>query len=259
MKKRRCARDRRAVLRFDISVPTEALRRGWSAKSAYAVGLTATDGNVHARRPIVSFTSGDVELIRLFTQSLEASPRMYRKPGGFGSWTNQVALWDPELHAWLLSIGVMPRKTLRIGELAVPDQFLAPLARGLLDGDGTVLSYRHVPNRRRYPGHRSLRLTTRFYSASLDHVRWLAGRLAALFEINGSIGVDSRATRNRPLYHLQFAKAASKTLLSAIYSDDAAPRLARKHQKWLWFLENERAHHLRDRKRRKIVSSAGVS
>lgn len=164
---------------------------------------------------------------------------MYRKRGGFGAWTNQVAVWDSALHAWLLSVGVIPRKTLLLGEIAVPDAYLAPLARGLLDGDGSVLSYWHVPNRRRYPGHQNLRPTTRFYSASLIHLEWLAHRLKGQLGLSGSIGVDSRATRSHPLYHLQFAKTASRSLLAVLYSDEAAPRLARKHDKWLWFLENE--------------------
>jgi hypothetical protein len=228
-------------------------RWDWSPDIAYAVGLLATDGNVSARRSIVSFTSSEIELIELFTRALHVSPRPFRKPGGFGSWTNQVALWDPELHDWLVLVGVMPRKTFRLSEIAVPDSFLAPLARGLLDGDGSVLSYWHVPNRRQYPGHQNLRLTTRFYSASLRHVEWLAHRLGSVFSLTGSIGVDARATRENPLYHLQYAKRASQVLLSALYSDDAAPRLARKHARWLWFLENERA--FRARRSRAAVKS----
>jgi hypothetical protein len=230
-----------ATVRFHSNVSVKTRQWRWCPSTAYAVGLIATDGNLGLRRPIVSFTSSEVELIQLFSGSLQISPRMYRKRGGFGSWTNQVAIWDPELHEWLLSIGLIPRKTLRLGGIAVPDAYLAPLARGLLDGDGSVLSYWHVPNRRKYPGHRNLRLTTRFYSASPVHVEWLAQRLKAVLGIRGSLGVDSRATRDNPLYHLQFAKRASRALLTVLYSDTAAPRLARKHDKWLWFLENESA------------------
>lgn len=211
----------------------------WSAATAYAVGLIATDGCLDGRRPIVSFTSEDLELIEQFSTALGRSPRVYRKFGGFGAWTNQVAIYERPLHSWLLSIGLMPRKTFDLSEIAVPDEHLAPLARGLLDGDGSILCYSHAPNRWRYPNHRNLRLVTRFYSASRPHLEWLAHRLDRAFSIRGSISVDDRQTRKHPLYKLEFAKVASRSLLTLLYADAAAPRLSRKHEIWLRFLKDE--------------------
>lgn len=214
-------------------------RWDWSAATAYAVGLIATDGCLDGRRPIVSFTSEELELIEQFRTAIGRSPRIYRKFGGFGAWTNQVAIYERPLHSWLLSIGLMPRKTFELSEIAVPDEHLAPLARGLLDGDGSILSYWHAPNRRRYPNHKSLRLVTRFYSASRPHLEWLAQRLDRAYSIRGSIAVDDRKTRKHPLYKLEFAKVASRHLLSLLYADAAAPHLRRKHDVWDRFREDE--------------------
>ncbi len=240
-------------MRFDSRMPIARGQWCWSPNTAYAVGLIATDGNIGARRPIVSFTSSEAELISLFARPLEFAPRPYRKPGGFGTWASQVAVWDRPLHSWLVSVGLMPRKTLSLAGIEVPQAYMAPLARGLLDGDGTILSYWRVPNRRQHPGHRNLRLTTRFYSASLVHLGWLAVRLHAAFGIRGSIGVDTRKERKHPLYHLQFAKRASRSLLSALYADESAPRLDRKYARWMWFLENEVAFPPRAVRNGKIV------
>ena len=212
---------------------------GWSAATAYAVGLIATDGCLDGRRPIVSFTSEDLELVDQFNTAMGRRPRIYRKFGGFGVWTNQVAIYERSLHSWLLSIGLMPRKTLQLSAIAVPDEYLASLARGLLDGDGSVLSYWHAPNRRRYPNHRSLRLVTRFYSASRPHLEWLAQRLDRAFSIRGAISVDDRVTRKHPLYKLEFAKGASRQLLTRLYADAAEPHLKRKHDVWGRFLVDE--------------------
>jgi hypothetical protein len=212
---------------------------GWTAATAYAVGLIATDGCLDGRRPIVSFTSEEPELIEQFKTAVGREPRVYRKFGGFGVWTCQVAIYERPLHSWLLSIGLMPRKTFALSEIAVPDEFLAPLARGLLDGDGSILSYWHAPNRRRYPQHRSLRLVTRFYSASRPHLEWLAQRLDRAFSIRGAISVDDRVTRKHPLYKLEFAKVASRHLLTLLYADGSAPHLKRKHDVWRRFLVNE--------------------
>lgn len=217
----------------------EACHWQWSAATAYAVGLIATDGSLDGRRPIVSFTSEELELVEQFKVAIGRSPRVYRKFGGFGTWTNQVAIYERPLHSWLLSIGLMPRKTFDLFEIAVPDDYLAPLARGLLDGDGSILSYWHASNRRRYPSHRSLRLVTRFYSASRRHLEWLARRLDHALSIRGSISVDDREHRKHPLYKLEFAKVASRTLLTLLYADDGAPHLQRKRDVWRRFLDEE--------------------
>lgn len=204
----------------------------WSAETAYAVGLIITDGCLDGRRPIVSFTSEELELIEQFRIAVGRRPRVYRKFGGFGTWTHQVAIYERELHSWLLGIGLMPRKTFDLGAISV-------LARGLLDGDGSILSYWHASNRRRYPYQRSLRLVTRFYSASRPHLEWLARRLGRACAVRGAISVDDRKTRKHPLYKLEFAKSASRVLLNLFYSDSTCPRLERKHDVWLRFLEDE--------------------
>lgn len=221
----------------------------WSPATAYAVGLIATDGCLDARRPIVSFTSEEIELIRQFSAAVGRSPRVYRKFGGFGVWTNQVAIYEEPLHTWLLSVGLMPRKTFELSAIAVPDRYLVPLARGLLDGDGSILSYWHASNRRQYPNHKSLRLVTRFYSASRAHLEWLADRLERALLLRGSIRADDRETRKHPLYKLEYAKRASRILLSLMYADTAAPRLQRKCDVWLRFLEEDSTHVARDHRR----------
>jgi hypothetical protein len=221
----------------------------WSDTTAYAVGLIATDGCLDGRRPIVSFTSEELELIEQFKVAVGRQPRVYRKLGGFGMWTNQVAIYERPLHSWLLSIGLMPRKTFELSEIAVPDEHLAPFARGLLDGDGSILSYWHAPNRRHYPNHKSLRLVTRFYSASRPHLEWLAERLDRTFSVRGAISVDDRPTRKHPLYKLEFAKVASRQLLRRLYADAAAPHLRRKHDVWRRFLADESTALLRRSRR----------
>lgn len=199
----------------------------------------------------MEFTSRDLELIHLLTSALDLHPRTYRKRGGFGTWTNQVEIHDQALHSWLMGIGIMPQKTFRIGGIAIPDDHLGPLTRGLLDGDGTILAYVHAPNRRRYPNHLYARLTTRFYSASRQHLEWLSERLRSVFDVHGSIGVDERPTRTHPLYALEFAKWSSRQLLEILYRDPLSPRLERKHNEWLRFLRYEAEYPIRRSRQRR--------
>ncbi len=211
----------------------------WSTDVAYAVGLVATDGCVLRSRPITLFTSKDRELVALLLQSLGLRKTIYRKMGGFGSWTYQTEIHDASLHRWLNRVGVMPGKSLTLGAIDVPEAFFVPFVRGLLDGDGSIMSYVHAPNRRRYPLHVYRRLTTRFYSASKSHLEWLALRLRAL-DVLGSISTDSRASRAHALDCLQLGKRASRTLLAELYRDHAAPALARKRSIWFVYLTHER-------------------
>jgi len=70
--------------------------------------------------------------------------------------TTQFA--DARLYEWLRGVGLTPRKSLTLGAIDVPDQYLAPLVRGLLDGDGSIMNFVHEPTRRSYPEYRYERL-----------------------------------------------------------------------------------------------------
>ena len=42
-------------------------------------------------------------------------------------------------------------KSLTLGSIDVPDEFLLPVVRGRLDGDGSVVNFVHAPTKRLYP------------------------------------------------------------------------------------------------------------
>ena len=42
---------------------------------------------------------------------------------------------DVELYRWFLSVGLTPAKSLTLAGIDVPDAYLLPVVRGLLDGD----------------------------------------------------------------------------------------------------------------------------
>jgi aromatic ring-cleaving dioxygenase len=126
----------------------------------------------------------------------------------------------------------MPRKSLVLGAIDVPDENLMPLVRGLLEGDGTVYTLIHHPTPRTYRNYKYERLWTFFNSASRKHVEWIQARLACALKIPGYIEVRRRKGHENPMYRLKYGNRASRVLLPAIYADLSVPRLERKWRKW---------------------------
>ncbi|MFN2521561.1 MAG: hypothetical protein ABR525_11050, partial [Candidatus Limnocylindria bacterium] len=86
---------------------------------------------------------------------------------------------------WLESIGIHPRKSLTIGAIGVPDEFFFDLARGLMDGDGSVTNFVLNPGgaAKRYPNYRYERINVVFRSASRNHVDWIRANMQRLLGV----------------------------------------------------------------------------
>jgi hypothetical protein len=171
----------------------------WSDDMAYIVGLTATDGCLVTGRRAINFKSSDRELVETYLQLLGR--------------TNRV-----KSH---------PTKT---GGIAYYTQFLLPLARGLLDGDGSIINKVYRADTGRRPDYFWEYLITSFNSASGRHIQWLQGALGRVLNIKGSVQ-KSTTTAGNPYFELRYAKAASSILLPLLYPA-GAPCLERKREIW---------------------------
>lgn len=199
---------------------------------AYVVGLLATDGCLSSDRRHIILTSRDRELVETFLSCL-GRPIRYTvgrtrrgKPAYYAQFSD-VAFYD-----WLLARGLTPRKSLTLGPIDVPDAYLIPLARGLLDGDGSVSVFRNRPTRAKYPEYEYERLWVFFLSASRTHIDWLRSRLEESLGLNGYVERIVRKKRH-DLFRLKYGKRESIILLRLLYSDADAPCLDRKRRKWI--------------------------
>ncbi len=105
------------------------------------------------------------------------------------------------------------------------------LVRGLLDGDGSVLTYSYRGTGKARGTYEALRV--RFCSASEEHVRWLRELLRARLGINGWIVRTERKDRPRPTFYLCYDNVESARLLTHLYADPTAPALERKRLQWI--------------------------
>ncbi len=203
----------------------------WSDEMAYIVGLAATDGCLVTGRRKINFKSEDRQLVETYLSVLGRTNRIKHQRTRTNGIVYFTEFSDARLYEWFRSVGLMPRKSLTLGPIGVPDAYLVPLARGLMDGDGSVLNFVHRPTVKTYPNYRYERIWVCFHSASRSHIDWLRARLSTLAGGGGYVEVLKRDGRH-DFFKLKYGKAASVALLKAFYADTSAPCLERKRQIW---------------------------
>ncbi|HEX9484938.1 MAG TPA: LAGLIDADG family homing endonuclease [Gemmatimonadaceae bacterium] len=203
----------------------------WTPALAYAIGLIATDGSI-ARGRTIGFPSADRELVRHLLQCLGKHNKISRVRTRTGGVLYRTQIGDAAFCRWLLVVGITPRKSLTIGPLDVPDDHLFTVARGLLDGDGSIINKRTRADVGRRDDYYWEYLQTKFVCASRPHLEWLKERLNAALCIDGLIIKRAARGGRHDCYTLRYSKVASHRLLPALYRETRAPRLTRKWRVW---------------------------
>ena len=215
-----------------LSRGSRTLPLEWSAVMAYVVGLIATDGCLSSDRRHLSFDSNDLPLVETFLRCL-GRPLLYRTlKTSIGNERYQAQFSDVRFYRWLVTVGLTPRKSLTLGAIHIPREFVVPLARGLMDGDGSIYTLVHAPTRKAYPGYVFERLWVYFNSASERHIEWLRSEISAVLDLEGYIERRPPTVERNAFFRLKYGNRASKQLLRALYADTTAPRLERKWAKW---------------------------
>jgi hypothetical protein len=229
------------LCRWPVSGLT-TLPLAWSDEMAYIVGLTATDGCLITGRRAINFKSGDRQLVETYLCLLGRENRVKSHPTAAGGIAYYTQFHDSALYEWFRSTGLTPRKSLTIGPLSVPDEFLFPLVRGLLDGDGSVINKTYRADTGGRSDYFWEYLITSFKSASRPHLEWLQSRIHATTSLAGSL---SQVKYKHPLpnrhafFELRYAKRSSLLLLPKLYPV-GAPCLERKRAIWLDYAHRHR-------------------
>lgn len=236
------AEDGRRRNRFG-EVTLRTLGLSWSPVMAYVVGLMATDGCLLEKKRQLNFKSEDEQLVETFLTCLGKPPRWQTIMGRAGKPHYVTQFGDRDFYIWLEGVGLMPRKSLVLGPLSVPDELLVHCARGLLDGDGSLLNYWYdgtgKARGRRYEG-----FATVFNSASRDHLAWLRAGLSRVVGVNGALSPQPPTERGTVMWRLAYAIRESSLLLPRMYPTAHVPCLVRK---WLVWRDYSTRHELRTR------------
>lgn len=208
----------------------------WRPTLAYAIGLMATDGCV-ADGDHISFPSADRELVELFAACLGKRNAISEYRTETGGTAYRIQFGDVAFCRWLAGIGITGRKSLSIGAITVPAEQLLPLARGLLDGDGSIINKRARADTHGRKDYYWEYLQTKFVCASRPHLEWLKAGLKNSLGVDGLIITRSARNGKNACYTLRYGKRDSHILLSALYRDPHAPRLTRKWTVWQRYLD----------------------
>ena len=199
----------------------------WSPRLGYAIGLIATDGGITRGRTL-GFPSADRELVVHLLKCLHKNNKISRVRTLTGGVVYRTQIGDAAFCRWLATIGISERKSLTIGALKIPEDLLLVVARGLLDGDGSIINERARADTGRRNDYYWEYLQTKFVCASRPHLEWLKARLDKAVGINGLIITRTARAQRHACYTLRYSKRDSHRLLPMLYRDTTAPRLARK-------------------------------
>jgi hypothetical protein len=186
----------------------------WSADLAYIVGLIATDGCLYQDGRHLTITSKDLDLLETARRCLGVTARiaLMKNPRP----CHRLQWSDALFHRWLTDIGLMPAKSLRLGPLAVPDEWFRDFLRGCIDGDGSILTYTDRYHTSKSPGYVYTRLYVSLVSASPVFIEWLRASVQRLHQLSGDLGVR-KSTPHHDVWRLRYAKRESLALLRWMY------------------------------------------
>jgi hypothetical protein len=200
----------------------------WTGDLAYVVGLMATDGNLSRDGRHLSISSQDVDLLQTVRRCLNL--RASITPCSRLGRCHHVQWSDRMLYDWLLTIGLMPAKSLRLGPLAIPDEYFRDFVRGCIDGDGSIVTYVDRFNAPKNPKYVYDRLFVSIVSASPRFLRWIQLDVLRLHGLSGHLTVR-RSQEHHDLWRLRWAKRESHSLLTWIYYTPNVPALRRKRER----------------------------
>lgn len=198
--------------------PLGKTKRGWSPKTAYAIGLLVADGNLSPDGRHIDFTSKDRELVELFSECLGREDVIRKKSSTYTGEKRyyHVQFSDVLFYRWLQEQNITPNKSKSIQKVSVPKEYFRDFLRGYYDGDGSMYAYWDSR------WHSSYMYYFQLTSGSKDFLKWMQGNIEDMAEAQGRLGDGTRA------YQLSFAKKATRKIHRFIYYKESVPCLKRK-------------------------------
>lgn len=148
----------------------------WSRKLSYLLGIIASDGTLRKDRKLIKISSNDYDLLEeirdfvyeAITGSLLKIKCNKKTMNGKIFYNYTYAFTSELFYNFCLDIGIIPNKSLTLGELKIPDAYFSDFLRGVIDGDG---GYNII--KRNYPVRTIFYINTRIISGSFIFLSWL--------------------------------------------------------------------------------------
>ena len=200
---------------------------------AYVLGLIFADGAIEdvrksSRTCYLAISNNDKSLLEQVRNALHSEHKIYyRKPRivKFSDGKSYrcaesfiLRIGNKGIYKNLLSLGLVPRKSLIVQFPEIPDAYFNYFVRGYFDGDGCLMV--NIPK-----GQKAERITVIFTSGSKVFLDDLSTKLHFLIDTN-----YKRLYKNGGAYQLSYRKMDSLKILHFMYDHlNQAPYLERKY------------------------------
>jgi len=176
----------------------------------YLVGLITTDGCLAKDGRHIDITSADRQFLVKIIKSTGFINKIGVKNKGQINQAYRIQIANKNLYEFLLSVGLLPNKSLKLKKLNIPKEFFSDFLRGIIDGDGCLRSWIH-------PSNNHEQWSLRIFSGSKVFIKWLESRIEEATGCRGRIHSDFGPHRIHQLYTLKYGKLAAAGILKNCY------------------------------------------
>ena len=169
------------------------------------VGLITTDGCLSSDGRHIDITSKDYKFLQEIKSSLGIGNTIGNKYNNKKQKFFHIQFANRNFYDFLLSTGLMPKKSLVLKQVKVPGIYFFDFLRGLIDGDGGIQRWIHHTNKRE-------QWNLRIASGSIKFLEWLQNKIEML------IGVKRRLyTEGQNCFRLKYGKIAARIIAQKCY------------------------------------------
>jgi len=172
----------------------------------YLVGLITSDGCLSPDGRHIDITAKDRNFLTELTGKLKIGNRVTIKNSGTKKRAYHIQIANRNFYDFLLSVGLMPKKSLIINSLNIPSIYFSDFLRGMIDGDGCIRKWIHSSNKKE-------QWSLRIYSGSAPFMRWLRDTIEISLRAKGRI-YKNKDGRD---WILKYGKMAARAIVERCY------------------------------------------
>jgi len=197
----------------------------------YVIGLIATDGNLSPDNKTVDITSTNKEFLDKIKEVCKITTKILPKnKANSHAWA--LRTYHKEFYESLKTLGLMQRKSHILGTLTIPDNFFHDFFRGVVDGDGSLVSWLGPDS------DANTQWKMKISSASIAFATWLRASMQRIFGVKGSI--QSYCSEGKTIqYDLSYGRSESSRIAKKCYYPEATLFLERKFNKAMQLIDDE--------------------
>jgi len=180
----------------------------------YLVGLITSDGSLSSDGRHIDITSKNYEFLTQLKERLKIRNNVCVKDKGTKKQAYRIQIANRNFYDFLLSVGLMPNKSLTLKSVNIPEIFFKDFLRGLIDGDGSVRSWIHPINLHE-------QWSLRIYSGSQVFMQWLQSRIEEYIGCRGKLYYELKSKFKSFVYTLKYGKIAAKRIFRTCYYNGA--------------------------------------